>query len=334
MPAFITHYLFGVDMYHTLSNKETKSLLYQYQNAYKLGLQGPDIFFFDLSLILGPSEYNVGNHMHEHKVSKFFQNYLNQLSTLTGSEYNCGLAYLCGLLAHYSLDAYVHPYIYFRTGYSPDIEGSNINSFTVHGTLEALIDKQLLLERKGLTPSKFYPSKTICLTSNEQSIIANLMSISINKTFHSFLRDTRKASNITSSSKIKKAITSMKIELLVLHDRTGRKQRNIRAIETLLKQEHIVSSLILNDTLINTMDAFNLAGSTWHNPWDTSLKTADTFYDLYSKAAIFYQNILSHISSYLCSRSNGLIDYTRLDRLIEAIGNRSYHSGLDVGNKG
>ena len=332
MPAFITHYLYGVDMYHTLSTKEIKSVIYQYQNVYKLGLQGPDIFFFDLSLILGASEYNVGNHMHEHSVSQFFQNYLNKLSTLTGSEYACGLAYLCGLLAHYSLDALVHPYIYYRTGYSPNINGSNINSFSVHGQLEALIDKQLLLERKRLTPSKFYSSKTISLTSKEISIISNLMSVSINKTFHSFLRDTVKDSNITSPSKIKKAINSMKIELLVLHDRTGRKQRNIYSIEKLLKQEHIVSSLILNDTLMDTMDAFNLAGSIWHNPWDTSFKSTDTFYELYSKAAIFYQNILSHISAYLNSRSNGLIDYTKLDRLIEAIGNRSYHSGLDVGN--
>mgnify|MGYP001060428696 FL=1 len=332
MPAFISHYLYGVDMYQTLSTKAIKSILYQYQNAYKLGLQGPDIFFFDLSLILGPSEYNVGNHMHEHKVSQFFQNYLDKLLTLSGEEFDCGLAYLCGLLAHYSLDAHVHPYIYYRTGYSPDIEGSNITSFSIHGTLEALIDKQLLLERKGLPPSKFYPSKTISLTSKEKSIITNLMSASINKTFHSFLRGTRRDSRITSPSKIKNAINSMKIETIFLHDKKGRKQRNIRTIENFLRQRHIVSSLILNDTLIDNMDAFNVANSAWKNPWDTSSESTDSFYDLYNNAAIFYQNILSHINTYLCSRANGIMDYTRLDRLIEAIGNRSYHSGLDVGN--
>lgn len=330
MPAFITHYLYGVDMYQTLSTKEIKSVIYQYQNAYKLGLQGPDIFFFDLSLIFGPSEYNVGNHMHEHKVSQFFQNYLEKLFTLSGEELDCGLAYLCGLLAHYSLDAHVHPYIYYRTGYSPDIEGSNMNSFNAHGTLEALIDKQLLLERKQLVPSIFYPSKTISLTNKEKSIIANLMSISINKTFHSFLSHPQRDSRITSPSKIKKAINSMKLETLLLHDKMGRKQRNIRAIEKLLKQKHIVSSLILNDNLIDTMDAFNLTHTTWHNPWDTGFKSTDSFYDLYNKAANFYQNILPHINSYLCSKANGLINYTILDRLIESIGNLSYHSGLDV----
>lgn len=332
MPAFISHYLYGVDMYQTLSIKSIKSILYQYQNAYKLGLQGPDIFFFDLSLILGPSEYNVGNHMHEHKVSQFFQNYLDKLLSLSGEEFDCGLAYLCGLLAHYSLDAHVHPYIYYRTGYSPDIEGSNITSFSIHGTLEALIDKQLLLERKGLPPSKFYPSKTISLTNKEKSIIANLMSASINKTFHSFLRETQRDSRITSPSKIKKAINSMKIETIFLHDKTGKKQRNIRTIESILRQKHIVSSLILNDTLIDTMDAFNLTNSKWKNPWDTSSESTDSFYDLYSNASIFYQNILYHINTYLCSRSKGIMDYTRLDRIIGAIENRSYHSGLDVGN--
>lgn len=332
MPAYITHYLYGVDMYQTLTVSKIKTILYQNQNAYKLGLQGPDIFFFDISLVLGPSEYNVGNHMHEHRVSLFFQNYLNKLSTLTDSEYDCGLAYLCGLLAHYSLDAHIHPYIYYRTGYSPDIRGSNVTSFSLHGILEAIIDKQLLLERKGLAPSKFYPSKTISLSYKDKAIISNLLSISINKTFHSFLLDTGKGSRITSPSKIKKAITSMKIETLFLHDQTGRKQRTIRVLEKLLRQEHIVSSLMINDTLIDTMDACNLSNSTWKNPWDTSIESTDSIYDLYSKAAIYYQNILSHITAYLNSKSNGLIDYTRFDRLIEAIGNRSYHSGLDVGN--
>lgn len=332
MPAFITHYLYGVDMYQTLTASEIKTILYHNQNAYKLGLQGPDIFFFDISLILGPSEYNVGNHMHEHRVSLFFRNYLNKLSTLTGSEYDCGLAYLCGLLAHYSLDAHIHPYIYHRTGYSPDISDSNVTSFCQHGTLEAIIDKQLLLERKGLSPSKFYPSKTVSLSYKDKAIIANLLSISINQTFHSFLQDTEKDSRITSPSKIKKAITSMKIETLFLHDQTGRKRRTIRALENLVKQEPIVSSLMINDTLIDTMDACNLSKSTWQNPWDTSIESSDSIYDLYSKAAIFYQNILSHITAYLNSKSSGLIDYTRFDRLVEAIGNRSYHSGLDVGN--
>lgn len=332
MPAFITHYLYGVDMYQTLTSKELKSIIYHNQNAYKLGLQGPDVFFFDLPLILGPSEYNVGNHMHEHKVSLFFQNYLEKLATLTGEEYDCGLAYLCGLLGHYSLDAHIHPYIYYRTGYSPDIKDSNKSSFSIHGTLEALIDKKLLLERKGLTPSKFYPNKTIYLSNKEKTIIANLMSISINKTFYSFLRDTQKDSSITSPSKIKRAINNMKIETLILHDRTGLKQRNIRAIENLLKQDQIVSSLIINDGLIDNMDALNTSNSTWQNPWNTNLQSTDSFYDLYNKAGIFYQDILSQVNTYLTSKVNSFMYNKRFNRLIDAIGNRSYHSGLDVGN--
>lgn len=332
MPAFITHYLYGVDMYQTLTSKDLKSIIYHNQNAYKLGLQGPDVFFFDLPLIFGPSEYNVGNHMHEHKVSLFFHNYLEKLATLTGEEHDCGLAYLCGLLGHYSLDAHIHPYIYYRTGYSPDIKDSSRSSLSVHGTLEALIDKKLLLDCKGLTPSKFYPNKTIHLSNKEKAIIANLMSISINKTFSSFLRDTQKDSSITSPSKIKRAIKNMRIETLLLHDRTGLKQKNIRAIENLLKQDQIVSSLIIHDGLVDAMDALNTSNSNWQNPWNTNIQSNDSFYDLYNKAAIFYQDILSQLNTYLTSKVNGFMYHKRFNRLIEAIGNRSYHSGLDVGN--
>ena len=73
MPAFITHYLFGVDMYKAISPKELKAIIHQNQNAYKLGLQGPDIFFYDIPTVLGPADLNVGTYMHEKKISLFFQ---------------------------------------------------------------------------------------------------------------------------------------------------------------------------------------------------------------------------------------------------------------------
>ena len=48
MPGFITHYLFGINTYHTLRNKTLRQDLQQQHAAYSLGLQGPDIFFYFL----------------------------------------------------------------------------------------------------------------------------------------------------------------------------------------------------------------------------------------------------------------------------------------------
>lgn len=331
MPAFITHYLYGIDMFHQQSNPFIKQILYQNQNAYKLGLQGPDLFYFDLTLVLGSSEYNLGDHMHEHKVSQFFQYYLEELDQLNGEEFNCGMAYLCGLLGHYALDSYIHPYIYYRTGYSPAIPGSSQASFPTHGTLEALIDKQMLLEKKSMMPSQFYPNKTIGLSKKEKAVIASTMSSALNATYHSFLSNSSYDAKITTPRKIRKAITAMKYETLLLHDPKGRKQKSIRSIERLIKKEGMLSSLFNNDTLTDTMDACNRSHTLWHNPWDQTIVSNDSFDDLYNKSSRFYQDITERLHSYIASKATAWTERKIFDRLLDTIGNRSYHSGLDVG---
>lgn len=330
MPAFITHYLFGVDMYQSTSYDDLKAIIYNHQNVYKLGLQGPDIFFFDILQVLGPAEFNIGNHMHERRVSEFFSNYIKQLTTLTGEPFHISLTYLCGLLCHYSLDAHVHPYIYYRAGYSPNIPSSSRESFSTHGTLEALIDKHLLYKRKSINPSEFYPNRTINLSYKENTIIADIMSKSINDTYQCYIPPAKKSSRMATPSKIKIAITSMRFETLLLHDRSGKKQRYIRNLEKFFRKDKILSSLIVNDTLIDTMDACNNSHQPWHNPWSTDIISTASFDELYLNASHYHQHILTRLDSFLHTKLGNLIDYSIRDRLLDAIGNKSYHSGLEA----
>ena len=48
MPGYVTHYIFGREVYHNLKNNSLKKNLYYNRAAYGLGLQGPDIFFYYL----------------------------------------------------------------------------------------------------------------------------------------------------------------------------------------------------------------------------------------------------------------------------------------------
>ena len=76
MPGFTTHYLFGVQMYHQLSDYKIKTLIKKNLGPYRFGLQGPDLFFYNPFHILGSEERNIGKLMHETNVNKFFRNYL------------------------------------------------------------------------------------------------------------------------------------------------------------------------------------------------------------------------------------------------------------------
>lgn len=44
MPGYVTHYIFGRDMYEKLNDPVLKNNLYKNRAVYALGHQGPDIF--------------------------------------------------------------------------------------------------------------------------------------------------------------------------------------------------------------------------------------------------------------------------------------------------
>ena len=48
MPGYVTHYIFGRDMYEKLNDPVLKNNLYKNRAVYALGHQGPDIFFYYL----------------------------------------------------------------------------------------------------------------------------------------------------------------------------------------------------------------------------------------------------------------------------------------------
>ena len=54
-------------------------MISKYRWLYQLGLQGPDIFFYNLPILRHRDYRNVGTHMHESHVNLFFRNYLEEL---------------------------------------------------------------------------------------------------------------------------------------------------------------------------------------------------------------------------------------------------------------
>ncbi|HEX3076373.1 MAG TPA: zinc dependent phospholipase C family protein [Lachnospiraceae bacterium] len=340
MPAFITHYLYGTDVYHNVIPSYIKTIIKEHTGSYNLGLQGPDIFYYHIPSSLRPSEYNIGNQMHETKISTFFQNYMNWLTSYCDEKFYVGLSYLCGMLCHYTLDSKVHPYIYYRSGYDPSIKGSNRDSFPMHSLLESTIDKILLYEKRRLQPSQFYPPKTIYLKPIELTVVTKLLSDCINQTY---FRDptVRNRHPLTSPSRIRNIILSVKLESLFLHDSTGKRRRIVSYLSRYMKSASILSSLMVTDDLEDEFDSCNLTHANWFNPWDKKLSSNDSFFNLYEKSLKHYQDIIEELYRYILRtkmiREPDRIPFTfgketvnPLSPLLCKIQNLSYHSGLDM----
>ena len=59
LPGFTTHYLFGVKAYNDLPNNYLKHVISKYRWLYQIGLQGPDIFFYNIPILRHRDYRNV-----------------------------------------------------------------------------------------------------------------------------------------------------------------------------------------------------------------------------------------------------------------------------------
>lgn len=145
MPTTYTHDLFGKKVYQGLP-QEMRQLLRTHRDLYRIGLHGPDIFFYHLFY---RKMYQYGIGMHHKKAAPFFEKAMEQVRTKRDPAL---LAYLLGFGCHYLLDTICHPYI------NEMAEQGQIS----HTLLEKELDRTLMVET-GKNPLEYRPSDGIVL---------------------------------------------------------------------------------------------------------------------------------------------------------------------------
>ena len=107
VPAIYAHDRFGKIIYKNLEG-ELRRIVSENYTQYRIGLQGPDIFFFYKPL-RDTEVVKYGNHMHEVSAYGFFKDAIKILNQrdIKDNEY----AYLIGFICHYMLDSECHGYI-------------------------------------------------------------------------------------------------------------------------------------------------------------------------------------------------------------------------------
>lgn len=171
MPAFYAHHRFG-ERVLPLLGAETKATVLKYRNAFNIGLQGPDIFFF-----YRPYKKNsinqYGESLHSASAYSFFTHaadIIRQRGCDSG-EY----AYLLGFLCHFILDSECHPYV------DEMIEKTGVQHMEIEEEFEKLLLREdghdaLAFPLAGLVPEAkgvsryIYPFYTVNIEDIEQSL--------------------------------------------------------------------------------------------------------------------------------------------------------------------
>ena len=324
MPGFTTHYIFGMKAYNDMPFTPLKHTIAKYRWLYQLGLQGPDMFFYNIPILRHRDYRNVGSYMHEHKVNAFFECCLRRIGTIRSrQQQEEAISYLAGFMNHYIADSICHPYVYGRIGYPVDAPTSMHHG--MHAHLENELDAILLWKYKKKKPSEFNQTATICLNGQEIQFISHFLASCINETYYPITY--RNNFQITPAM-VHRSIWALRFGCRTLSDKTGKKKFGIAQVESIFVNHPVASAKMVTDSVTDYRSSCNLNHEAWGNPWDpTRVSTAsfvDLFHETLDKCSRVYELLNSAVTD------NVPLDKQDLSPLLTELGNESYHSGLPV----
>ncbi|MGE5229529.1 MAG: zinc dependent phospholipase C family protein [Deltaproteobacteria bacterium] len=150
MPDMFAHYLVAEA---AAQRAGAARLLADAFDAYKVGAQGPDVFFYSRLVRGRRGRPNLAHVTHQQQIAAAFRSMLARAAALPAGERGAAFAFVAGYAAHLCLDAEAHPWVLYWTGDITDgaDPASKAEAFRRHGILEASIDVILTRERSDDT---------------------------------------------------------------------------------------------------------------------------------------------------------------------------------------
>lgn len=324
MPGFTTHYIFGMKAYNDMPFTPLKHTIAKYRWLYQLGLQGPDMFFYNIPILRHRDYRNVGSYMHEHKVNAFFECCLRRIGTIRSrQQQEEAISYLAGFMNHYIADSICHPYVYGRIGYPVDAPTSMHHG--MHAHLENELDAILLWKYKKKKPSEFNQTATICLNGQEIQFISHFLASCINETYYPI---TYRNNFQVTPAMVHRSIWALRFGCRTLSDKTGKKKFGIAQIESIFVNHPVASAKMVTDSVTDYRSSCNLNHEAWGNPWDPIRVSTASFVDLFHETLDKCSRVYALLNSAVTD--NVPLDKQDLSPLLTELGNESYHSGLPV----
>ncbi len=145
MPDLLAHYDVAEAARARLAPGRLARLLAEAPDAYAVGAQGPDFFFYSHLWPNGRGRSDLSFLAHQQRMSEAFAMMLGLAGAAPAPDRPALYAFVCGYAAHLCLDAGAHPWILYWTGdVSRGIESAaGARAMRRHGILEASIDVML-----------------------------------------------------------------------------------------------------------------------------------------------------------------------------------------------
>lgn len=275
MPAFATHYAFANCCFDKIQQHRTFAID---KNAFMIGTQGPDIFFFHRILPLmmpGHSMRKAGSALHRANPGALFDVAAKHIKTCKEKE--IAYSYFYGFILHYALDRTCHPFIYAQQ-HRLQNQLPQVKPFTLHNEIELALDTYMLdkiLQEKQ--PATFHTELTFF--PNERLLQE------VEACVQTLLKDVC-GWNLPNGT-VKQAVLDTRTMQKLLHDETGAKRGLISLVENAcapLIHGFRLSVMIKPVSTKSGTCYANETHQTWRNPSAPEQARNESFLDLFDAA--------------------------------------------------
>ncbi len=271
MPATVTHYLVGEKALEKLG----MNLSQKEREAFDLGCQGGDIFFF--YNVLGGRKYpllrKAGETLHKKLINAPIHYMKEFLSLLENEEdKNIGKAYIMGYLCHFSTDTTAHPYIYALSDILLNEKKEEKDSFYYHTKIESNLDVIMLLKLKDKTILEIPPYSLFPKNSEVTGILSKMYSYAFEKA--GYLK--------APEEEYKKAFSCFRNGMHLLYSKGNLKRDFIYKASKLIKITGGFSQMIHPVRCDNFCDYINISEK--EITYNNGEVSKDNFYEIFNKA--------------------------------------------------
>jgi hypothetical protein len=156
MAAQISHILAGEEAAGRVSGTADMFALGDAADSFRLGCQGPDIFYHNRRTM--PSGLHYGALAHRRRFGSLVAGAAASLPMIErGGESPSG-AYILGLATHAAIDRATHPFVIYFSGWVDPSDPGTARLRGCHPFLERLLDIGLLERRLGISPREYAPA--------------------------------------------------------------------------------------------------------------------------------------------------------------------------------
>lgn len=334
MAAFAAHEIFAEEMAAQYFDEAVRSIQERHRGVYQIGAQGPDLFFYNFFMSCGAEKKKLGTRLHEEGAGRYFACLLDEICHAKDSlTIETGISYFLGALTHYAFDLTLHPYVYARVGYDPEDPRGDKNTLGAHLRLEAAMDARILMMKREVLPSSYYPEKLMQISEAEEACLMRLLSAAGSRACRIHLKE----------ENIRGSIWCMKKLVPKLYDHTGKKRKRMEKWEKSWFQDGYLSNFVVSDDLVLKGNIMNSLNRRWRHPWNPKWESTDSVWELYDKAADRYEEFYEAwlpIRKRLLEKilASGRPHYypdqyergvrQQIGEVVGKIGNCSYHSGI------